>query len=187
MRKKRLNEIFRWRSFVLRYFITCMLIAWTSINVFAQTNKKISISVKNVLVRVALEELQRKAEINFVYNEELVSQTKKISLEFKEASLSDVLGELCKQLSLRYEVQKNLILLLPLLKDGVGDEQMKFEVSGVVTDGYRTPLPGVTVLAKSGKVVLGTATSTDGKYRLTIPSTLKRFSISFFQLYFLGS
>ena len=179
MRKKRLNEIFRWRSFVLRYFITCMLIAWTSINVFAQTNKKISISVKNVLVRVALEELQRKAEINFVYNEELVSQTKKISLEFKEASLSDVLGELCKQLSLRYEVQKNLILLLPLLKDGVGDEQMKFEVSGVVTDGYRTPLPGVTVLAKSGKVVLGTATSTDGKYRLTIPSTLKRFSISF--------
>ena len=75
--------------------------------------------------------------------------------------------------------RKNLILLLPLLKDGVGDEQMKFEVSGVVTDGYRTPLPGVTVLAKSGKVVLGTATSTDGKYRLTIPSTLKRFSISF--------
>ena len=179
MRKKRLNEIFRWRSFMTRCFIACMLMGWASMDVFAQTDKKISISVKNVLVRAALDELQKKAEINFVYDEELISSTRKVSLEFKEVPLSRVLDELCKQLSLRYEVQKNLILLLPLLKDGAQNEQAKFEVSGTVTDEYKTPLPGVTVLVKSGKTVLGTATSTDGKYRLTIPGALKQFSISF--------
>ncbi|WP_065219877.1 MULTISPECIES: SusC/RagA family TonB-linked outer membrane protein [Butyricimonas] len=180
MRKKRLNEIFRWRSFVTRYFIACVLIGWVGAgtNASAQTDKKISISVKDVLVREALATLQKSAEINFVYNEELISKTQKVTLEYKEVALTEVLDGLCKQLKLRYEIQKNLILLLPLNKEGQ-EEQTKFEIVGTVTDEANLPLPGVTVLVKSGGVTLGSVTSTDGKYKITVPGSLKKFSLSF--------
>ena len=80
----------------------------------AQTDRKVSIDVKNELVRPVLEQLQRDADVTFVYDEDIVSKDQRVTLKFTDATLSQVLNELCKQVALRYEVKKNLILLLAL-------------------------------------------------------------------------
>lgn len=46
-------------------------------------------------------------------------------------------------------------------------------------DVHGNPLPGVTVVVKEGKVMLGTATNSDGYYQLSIPVVLENFSIQF--------
>ncbi len=170
MRKKRLNEIFRWRSFMIRCFVACTLISLASTGVFAQQEKKVSISVKDVLIRTALEELQKKAGINFIYNEELVCPVTKISLEFKNAPLHRVLDELCKKISLRYELKKELVLLLPLEKKDVTVKKEFFTLTGRVADEKHQPIAGATIIVKGTTV--GTATGVDGKYSLYLPKSL---------------
>lgn len=167
MRKKRLNEIFRWRSFMIRCFVACTLISLASTGVFAQQEKKVSISVKDVLIRTALEELQKKAGINFIYNEELVCPVTKISLEFKNAPLHRVLDELCKKISLRYELKKDLVLLLPLEKKDATEKKEFFMLIGRVTDEKEQPVAGATIIVKGTTV--GTATDVDGNYSLYLP------------------
>lgn len=125
---------------MIKCFVACMLISLANIGVFAQQEKKVSINVKDILIRTALEELQKKAGINFIYNEELVCPVTKISLEFKNAPLHRVLDELCKKISLRYELKKELVLLLPLEKKDATEKKGFFMLFGSVTDEKHQPM-----------------------------------------------
>ena len=169
MRKKRLNEIFRWGSFIGKCFIACMLIPLTVSNAWAQAEQKISISVKDALIRTVLEELQKKANVNFVYEEAIVSSTRKVSLELKDASLTQILDELCKKISLRYEMEKGLVLLLPLKKDDALKQREYFTLRGLVSDESKVPIAGATIIVKGTTV--GCATGMDGRYSIYLPKS----------------
>ena len=167
MRKKRLNEIFRWRSFMIRCFVACMLISLATTGVLAQQEKRVSINMKDVLIRTALEELQKKVGVDFIYNEGIVCPVTKISLEFENAPLHRVLDELCKKISLRYELKKDFVLLLPLEKKDVTVKKEFFTLRGRVTDEKYQPIVGATIIVKGTTV--GTATDVNGNYSLYLP------------------
>ena len=169
MRKKSLNEIFRCRSFMIGHFILFMFLFLVvgSGGVMSQTNKRVNVNIENALIRDAFKQLQQDLGVTFVYDEALVSRTQRITLIFRNVPENQVLDELCKQLSLRYEVQKSLILLLPLPKGEEKKGEEAIEVSGRVTDEKGHPLPGVTIIVKG--LTLGTATNTEGKYTLALP------------------
>ena len=48
--------------------ISVLVVRWAKL--FAQTDTKVTINVNNVLIRTALDQLQREAKIHFVYDEE---------------------------------------------------------------------------------------------------------------------
>ena len=168
MRKKSLNEIFRYRSFIGRCF--AMIVLFTLVaskSMMAQMDRKISIDVRNELVRPVLEQLQRDADVTFVYDEEVISKDLRVTLKFTNVSLSQVLNELCKQISLRYEVKKNLILLLALESKREAKTGEYIRVVGLVANEDDNPIPGATVVLKGS--TLGTATNLDGRYTLVLP------------------
>ena len=170
MRKKSLNEIFRYRSFIGRCF--AMIVLFTLVaskSMMAQMDRKISIDVRNELVRPVLEQLQRDADVTFVYDEEVISKDLRVTLKFTNVSLSQVLNELCKQISLRYEVKKNLILLLALESKREAKTGEYIRVVGLVANEDDNPIPGATVVLKGS--TLGTATNLDGRYTLVLPKT----------------
>lgn len=116
-----------------------------------------------------MEQLQRDADVTFVYDEEVISKDLRVTLKFTNVSLSQVLNELCKQISLRYEVKKNLILLLALESKREAKTGEYIRVVGLVANEDDNPIPGATVVLKGS--TLGTATNLDGRYTLVLPKT----------------
>lgn len=168
MKKKSLNETFCCRSFMNKFFIVFFTLVISG-SVMAQTDRKVSIDVKNELVRPVLEQLQRDADVTFVYDEDIVSKDQRVTLKFTDATLSQVLNELCKQVALRYEVKKNLILLLALEPQKESKTGEYVRIVGKVSNENGQPIPGATIILKGSTV--GTATNLDGQYVLVLPKT----------------
>jgi len=68
-------------------------------------------------------------------------------------------------------------LLLTLFLPLIGHAQTAREVSGKVTDGAGTGLPGVTVLVTGTST--GTSTGADGGFQLQVPATATSLTVSF--------
>lgn len=68
-------------------------------------------------------------------------------------------------------------LLLTLFLPLIGHAQTAREVSGKVTDGAGTGLPGVTVLVTG--TTIGTSTGADGGFQLQVPATATSLTVSF--------
>ena len=102
--------------------------------IVAQTDTKVTINVNNVLIRTALDQLQREAKIHFVYDEENIDSGKRVSLFYTKTSLNAVLDDFCKQTSLRYEVKRNLILILPSKAEKTTGKHEPFYMTGVVME-----------------------------------------------------
>lgn len=74
-------------------------------------NKKITISLKNVSLEQAINELAIYAEIKFSYNSRILQMKPKVSIEANKIALSDVLIELLKPYNITYLVINNHIIL----------------------------------------------------------------------------
>lgn len=120
-------------NLMVKCFVALVIFFCSVGNLFAQTETKVTINVDKVLIRTALERLQKETKVHFVYDEENIDQDKRVSLSYTQAPLKIVLEDFCKQTSLRYEVKRNLILILPGKADRNVNRQ-SFLMKGVVTD-----------------------------------------------------
>ena len=64
--------------------VIILLVQW--LNLFAQTETKVTINVDKVLIRTALERLQKETKVHFVYDEENIDQDKRVSLSYTQGS-----------------------------------------------------------------------------------------------------
>ena len=113
MSTKLLSETICRKGLMVKCFVALIVFCCSVGEAFAQTDTKVTINVNNVLIRTALDQLQKEAKIHFVYDEENIDSEKRVSLSYTETPLNAVLNDFCKQTSLRYEVKRNLILILP--------------------------------------------------------------------------
>ena len=176
MRRKVFYEVFSKKRIKIRCFITIMMLLLTIGNqAMAQSNKKVSINVENVLIRTVLDKLQRDVQTHFVYDEATISTTQRISLKFENAPLSDVLNDLCKQASLRYEIKRNLILITPASTTKSTSKQEPIEVTGIVLDDNGESIIGASVFI--AETHTGTITDIDGRFRVkAVPGQLICFT-----------
>ena len=166
MNKKRAHERIVQKVFGLRHILACVLLSMIWGTAYSQSlEKKVSINVKNELIRPVLDELEKKGEITFVYDEKLLSTTKRVSLDFTDTALRLVLDELCRQIAVRYELEKNLVLLMPERRQPITPSSTI--IRGYVRDENKEPLPGVTVILKGTGV--GTTTTANGFYLINLP------------------
>ncbi len=129
---------------VSTFFVALIVFCCSVGEAFAQTDTKVTINVNNVLIRTALDQLQREAKIHFVYDEENIDSGKRVSLFYTKTSLNAVLDDFCKQTSLRYEVKRNLILILPSKAEKTTGKHEPFYMTGVVMDETGESIIGAT-------------------------------------------
>ena len=147
-------------TFIL-LFISFMQVSAT---LYSQ-NDKVSIQVKGGLIEDVFRLIERQSNYVFVYNHEQVSRVKKLSLDFKNKSVAEVLDECLKDSGLYYEFLDNTIVIRGLGESGGNEKEVKRRViQGVVTDSQKGPLPGVSVLIKGTS--LGVVTNTEVLYRI---------------------
>jgi TonB-linked SusC/RagA family outer membrane protein len=137
-------------------------------------DRKVTIQVENTEVKSVLLLLEEKAGVSFTYRPKLIQADTKVSINFKNATLADVLANILNS-DISLKIVGNQIALKKkdlteaVLSNETPDgstELMLVQVSGKVTDETGAPLPGVNVVVKG--TTKGTTTDTEGKYSLEV-------------------
>jgi TonB-linked SusC/RagA family outer membrane protein len=142
-------------------------------------NRSVTLQCKDQAVKVVLDRVEKAAGVRFIYSPELIQSYRKVSLDFRDKRLADILTTLLVPLKITYEVVGNQILLKRTpASSGITPDLIKTEtfstdqsaeqtVTGTVSDENGGLLPGVSVVVKN--TTRGTTTDAEGKYKLTIP------------------
>lgn len=144
-------------------------------------NREVSLNLKEVTLRKALAELETATKVRFVYSRNHLKLDERVSVEAENKKLGEVLNELLVPRSIHYKVQENndYIVLTPQGKKESKDQAFlgdtpelsngefaAIAVTGKVTAGDGTPIPGVNVLVKG--TATGTTTDSNGDYKLEV-------------------
>ncbi|MCE6992461.1 TonB-dependent receptor [Dyadobacter sp. CY323] len=133
-------------------------------------SQKISISAHGSEVKKVLKELEKKADVRFVFSSKLIKSTRKVSVAVQEKPLYEVLDQVLTPLGLEYEVSGTIIILrrsenLPEASPIDAGNPRK-NVSGKVLDEKGIGLPGVSVVLKGTQT--GSLTDADGMFTIQV-------------------
>jgi TonB-linked SusC/RagA family outer membrane protein len=107
--------------------------------------------------------IEGSSEFSIFYKNELIKNSGKITGEFKNALIFEILDQLLKPENLAYSVKDRLIIIVP--KEGDYKElnsQQQKSVTGNVTDKTGAPLAGVSVTQKGTST--GAITDVNGRF-----------------------
>ncbi|SDG58976.1 TonB-linked outer membrane protein, SusC/RagA family [Dyadobacter soli] len=134
--------------------------------------KRVSIDSKNLSIQSLLIEIERQANVRFVFSPALIESGRQVSVNVRNQTISQVLDKYLKPIGIGYDATDKVIVLRSdkTLTRPVPDtpapavqtEQKK--VSGSVTDEKGGALPGVSVLVKG--TTTGTTTDVEGNFTL---------------------
>lgn len=144
--------------------IAILLFPFAGGHLSAQADKKVTVNVRDARVRTVLDQLQKETALHFMYEEKTIDSERKVTLSYDNAPLYEVLEDLCRQASMRYEVKENVVLLFPQKVHTPSKESPKPRLSGRVTDEYKVELTGVNIKIKG--TAKGAITDIDGRYEL---------------------
>lgn len=153
--------------------LTCCFTLSLSANGLAQS-ERVSLNLKNVSVQKLFDEIQRQTNLYFLFNIEQIEQLGKVSLRVDNETVESVLRSVFKGSALTFAFDGDMIVVRSQPKD----EEKKVKtvtIRGSVVDEKKQPLPGVTVQLKG--VAVGTATTSDGSYVLSIPNAPQKFTL----------
>jgi TonB-linked SusC/RagA family outer membrane protein len=162
----------QWQKILLTMKIAWILIltgfiSANAMNTFSQ-NTRLDLKMEKSSLKSILKEIENKTDFNFFYKNNEIEGLTNLSIDTKQATISEVLDYLLKDKGLEYEVFDRYILIkkerektsLP------GVTKQNTTISGRVTDTTGFPLPGVSVSIKG--TTTGTITDNEGKFSLTV-------------------
>ena len=128
--------------------------------------KTISLRVNNTSVLDAIKEINRLSGncISFK-TEELLKETKRVSLNLNETELGTAVKTILEGTALTSLQQGNVLLIIP--ERQTAKNQKTMVLKGIVCDVNNQPLPGVTV--RLAGTTVGTATDVKGHFTFPVP------------------
>ncbi|MCG6189541.1 SusC/RagA family TonB-linked outer membrane protein [Maribellus maritimus] len=148
--------------------LTFSLILISFIGVFASESysqtTRLTLSSENLSLEDFLIKIENQSEFRFFYTGK-IDVDQQISGDFHKRTITEILDEIAKEVSIKYEVMGRQIILSPADRVKELTAQQPKSVSGKVTDPQKQPLPGVTVIVKG--TTQGTVTNADGEYSLS--------------------
>ena len=153
--------------------LTVLFVFILSLPSFASSysqNQKFNFSMEEATIEEIIEHLEQKSEFHFFLKQDKDVLSQKVSVEFRDASITNVLDELLEGTNLTYRIEDQYIAILSSAEAmKAGAQQQVITVKGKVTDDKGEPLPGVSVVEKENPMN-GTITGIDGTYSITIAS-----------------
>ncbi|WP_054717532.1 SusC/RagA family TonB-linked outer membrane protein [Marinifilum fragile] len=161
---------------VMKLSFILILVGSLQLSASVLLGQQVSVQVKSSLVDV-LEDLNHQTGTYFMYNVHEINDKIEVQLDMKDASLEEVMNEICQQAPVKYEIVEDFVIItkkdpVPVIKE----VQEKKKLKGKVTDKYGEPLPGVSVVIKGSTT--GVATDINGNYTLELenPNAVLIFS-----------
>lgn len=127
-------------------------------------NQRVSVDLKNAGIEELITAIKSQCDMGFLYDYNKIKSVKNITMNVKNALLSDVLTRALEGTGFVAEIENDMIIIK---EAPVNQEKEARVIKGKVTDNKKSPLPGVTVLIKGTSI--GVVTDNDGVYKITLP------------------
>ncbi|MBQ9222915.1 MAG: SusC/RagA family TonB-linked outer membrane protein [Prevotella sp.] len=159
------------KRFISSLLLLTLLLLPISGRAAMPADTKMSIDVKSVPVEQVLNEIHRKAKIDFFYDANLAKEWPKITLRATNKTAEEIIGQVASLINCTYTVNGNIVTISQ--KKLSGRERT---VRGYVRDADGETLVGVPVCI--GETRVCTVTDADGFYTFKIPveATTLKFS-----------
>jgi len=166
-------------------YLMFLLALFMATAAFSQ-QKKVTLSLKNVTVKTALEALKAQSGLSYWINANDVDMQKVISVNLKSKTVEDALKTILQGQNVRYQLSGDHIVISKATQttnvtepkqENVAPSGEMRKITGKVTDEKGNPLPGVTVVIQG--TTKGTITDADGNYTLQNVSPNETLEFSF--------
>lgn len=161
-----------------KYFLGILLLLAFNARAQQDPETQISISLNNVSLAQALQEISQKSGVVFSYNPKKIPATEKITYRASNKSVLAILNDFSNSYNLKYMQVENQIVLKPEKKTSVPPANLPVTISGYVKD-QRTgeALIGSSIYVDELKT--GTTTNSYGYYSITLPKGTYNLKYSF--------
>ena len=133
-------------------------------------SQKVTLKENDISLQKLFEEIRKQTGYHFFYADEVLVTSKKVSLNFKKASIGEVLDFSFKNQHLTYTISDNTIIVKRRTvdpEDNAPPPQTAIEIKGTVTNDKDQPIAGASIILKgTGE---GTATDENGNFTLLVP------------------
>ena len=133
--------------------------------------QRTTIKLDNVGLQVAFNEIKQKMGYTFVYNDQVVKNVGKVSVNVTSSDIKYILAKCLEGTSLDFYIEDNIVVIKSKAEQARETERKPVTVKGKVVDEKKQPLPGVTVLLKG--TTLGVTTGGEGDFSIVITDTTK--------------
>lgn len=162
-----------------RHLIAILFVVFSStLNVFSQETKSISLKITNQTIEQAVEILKSQYGISFTLSTDDVNMQKRISVNIKKKNLNEVLNAVFAGENVSITIQDNRVKIgkkEQTVANPVAVNQQTFIVYGKIVDEMNEPLIGVSIVEKG--TTNGSVTSTDGEFSLELQSGNKQKAV----------
>lgn len=144
------RRIYQQIMLTMRLIIVILITSFLQVSAsgFAQ---KVSLSASRAPMKRVFKDLSRQTGYDFIYTEQLLKTAAPVSLQVKDAEISEILEQIFKGQPLTYVIDSKTVIIKTKEKSFLEKILEKFdeiEVNGQVLDETGKPIPGATVLIK---------------------------------------
>ena len=165
-----------WKIMKLTIGLIISFMMTVSANSYSQKTK-LDVNLSNTTILGLFKYIEQNSEFVFLYRSEDFNTSKKVDVEFKEATINQILDEVLKGENVTYDVYERQIIIRKSIDPANEQQQQKRMFSGSVKDSKGVPLPGVSVVVKGSTI--GTMTDTNGNFTLQVPPAASTLAVSF--------
>jgi TonB-linked SusC/RagA family outer membrane protein len=155
------------KLFIVMKLITIFLVsANMAVSAKGFSQKKITLSLKDVPVQTVFREVIRQTGFSILYNEQLFEEMKPVSINVKDATIDEVMDKCLSGKSLTYALEGNKITInkSPSKTIVLKDLSPAIDVKGRLMNEKGEPLAGITVTVKGTQTA--TASNDNGFFEL---------------------
>lgn len=130
--------------------------------------QQVSVTVSNAKVKTVLNSISDQTGLSLAYSAQVVDLNRKVSLNFVNTEVSEVLNAMFGNTAIGYEIKDGKIYLFKAAERTTAlANQQKKTITGTVVDPNGEAVIGANVLVKG--TTNGTITDMDGKFSLEVP------------------
>lgn len=158
-------------AFLQKCFLILIVLSvsmMTSLTSFGQTKERITLKLENVTLEQALKRIELESGYRMLYNKNMISTIKGITIQVNNELLSSVLDKCLQGTEMAYVIKENTIIISK--KGTVNNANTTATIlKGTVKDKKGEPLAGVSVVVVG--TTIGAATDINGNFSLPVKDT----------------
>ena len=132
-------------------------------------------------LETVFEQVESQTGLLIMFSNNELDVNRKVSLDIRKYTLEELFRKVLEGTNMDFDLEQNYVVIRPARSVAVRDSVVKTnKIKGVVVDAHGEPLPGVTVVAKRGEIlVTGAASDGSGRFEIVVPVDIRELSFTF--------
>ena len=153
---------------IMKLTAILLLVATLQVSAKGFSQSKITLKLKSANFKNALQQIEKKAGVRFLYNDALFADNQKVDVNADNAYLTDVLNQMFESTNVKYKLLENNLVVLSGTLQELENYKEDVRVTGRVTDSVGNPVVGASIIIAGTKN--GTSADATGNFSINASS-----------------